>query len=115
MPSRAITALITAVVIAAEIENAVVKAKSMTIDNQDGITDRLVTMQDNFWTDAATGAAAAAQLEERFKVLVGAGDLITFGEEDLKEVKCLGAMSVICDVLDNAADRCYVTVGYEHE
>ncbi len=115
MPSRAITALITAVVIAAERENAVVLAKSMTIDNQEGTSDRLVILQDTFTTDAATGAAAAAQTEERFKATVLAGDIITFGEEDLKGVKCLGAMSVICNVADGALDRCYVTVGYEHE
>ena len=43
------------------------------------------------------------------------GDIITLGEQDLKGVKCLGAMKVICDVVDAALDRCYVTVGYEHE
>jgi len=115
MPSRAITALITAVVIAAERENAVVLAKSMTIDNQEGTSDRLVILQDTFTTDTATGAVAAAQTVERFKATVLAGDIITLGEEDLKGVKCLGAMSVICNVADGGADRCYVTVGYEHE
>ena len=115
MPSRAITLLNTAVTIAAERENAAVLAKSLTIDNQGGTSDRLVIIQDVFWTDAAYGAVAAAQTEERFKALVAAGDMITWGEEDLKEVKCLGAMSVICDVADAALDRCYVTVGYEHQ
>ena len=115
MPSSVITALITAVAIAAERENAVVKAKSMTIDNQGGTTDRIIRIRDVFTTAAATGAVAAAQDEERYLATVIAGDIITLGEEDLKGVKCLGAMNVICDVADAGADRCYVTVGYEHE
>lgn len=115
MPSEVITALIANVLIAAERENAAILAKSMTIDNQGGTSNRIVSIQDVFTTDAATGAAAAAQDISRFQTTVLAGDIITLGEEDLKGVKCLGAMYVLSDVADAVGDRCYVTVGYEHE
>jgi len=116
MPSKVVTALITAVDIAAERENAVVQAKSLTIDNQGGTSDRLVTIQDVFNESAYYGnVTLTARTVERFKAKAPAGDMITWGEEDLKGVKCLGAMKVICDVADGALDRCYVTVGYEHE
>lgn len=115
MPSRVVTATTTAAEIAAERENAVVLAKSMTIDNQDGVTDRFITIQDVFTTDTATGAAAGPQDIERFKAKVIAGDVIALSEEDLKGVKCLGAMKILSDVIDAVGDHCYVTVGYEHE
>ena len=118
MPSEVIIATNAALEVAAERENAVVLAKSLTIDNQGGITDRVITLQDVFDTDTATGAAAAPQDIERFKAKVIAGDVIALSEEDLKGVKCLGAMKVLSDVADEVGgvdDHCYVTVGYEHE
>jgi len=115
MPSEVITALITNVLIAAERENAVVLAKSMTIDNQGGTSNRIVSIQDVFTPDTSVGGTVTPQDIARFQTTVLAGDIITLGEEDLKGVKCLGAMYVLSDVADAAGDRCYVTVGYEHE
>ncbi|MBA7708598.1 hypothetical protein ES703_117500 [subsurface metagenome] len=117
MPSQVVTALITNVLIAAERENAVVLAKSMTIDNQGGTSNRIISIQDVFSPSNYYGAPTPIPAEdiERFKTTVLAGDIITLDEEDLKEVKCLGAMYVLSDVADAALDRCYVTVGYEHE
>ena len=115
MPSRVVTALITNVVIAAERENAIVLAKSMTIDNQGGTSNRIISIQDVFTPSTSYGGTVTPQDIERFKTTVLAGDIITLNEEDLKGVKCLGAMYVLSDVADAGADRCYVTVGYEHE
>jgi len=113
MPSEVVTALMAAQTIAAERENAVVQAKSHTIDNQVGAGDCLITIQDSFIPSAYYGVAApGAELEPRFQVTVQAGDIITWGEEDLKGVKCLGAMLVDSNV-DKPA--CLITVGYEHE
>ncbi|GAH73813.1 unnamed protein product [marine sediment metagenome] len=119
MPSIVVTADDTAAEIAAERENAVVLAKSLTIDNQGGITDRVITLQDVFTPSAYYGVATPGDEDiERFRALVAAGDIITWGEEDLKEVKCLGAMKVLSNVADEVGgvdDHCYVTVGYKHE
>ncbi|GAH31262.1 unnamed protein product [marine sediment metagenome] len=118
MPSEVIIATNAAVEVAAERENAVVLAKSLTIDNQDGITDRVITLQDVFAPSNYYGAPTPipGQDIQRFRALVVAGDIITWGEEDLKGVKCLGAMKVGPTVIDGGVgDRCHVTVGYEHE
>ncbi|MBA7701672.1 hypothetical protein ES703_110416 [subsurface metagenome] len=113
MPSEVVAALMAAQTIAAERENAVVQVKSLTVDNQTGPLDVGIEIQDSFNESAYYGnTALAAQLETRFKALVQAGDIITWGEEDLKGVKCLGAL-----LLDALIDKatCFITVGYEHE
>ncbi|GAH75970.1 unnamed protein product [marine sediment metagenome] len=117
MPSIVVTADDEVVEVAAERENAVVLAKSLTIDNQGGITDRVITLQDVFTPSNYYGApdTIPGQDIQRFRALVIAGDIITWGEEDLKGVKCLGAMKVLSTVADADDDHCYVTVGYEHE
>jgi len=117
MSSIVVIADDTAVEIAAERENAVVQAKSLTIDNQEGTTDRDIQLRDVFTPSNYYGAPSPipGQDIERFRALVAAGDIITWGEEDLKGMKCLGAMKVLSSVADAALDRCYVTVGYEHE
>jgi len=113
MPSLVVTAHTTARTIAAERGNAVVKAKSLTIDNQVGAGDCAITIQDSFTPAPYIGVPApGAELIERFRALVQAGDMITWGEEDLKGVRCLGAMLVDSDVIKAT---CYITVGYEHE
>ncbi len=114
MPSVVIDGvLMAAQTAAAERENAVVQAKSLTIDNQVGPVDCEIALQDSFAESAYYGnETLTARVVERFKATVQAGDIITWGEEDLKGVKCLGAMLVDSDV-DKAT--CLVTVGYEHE
>jgi len=98
--------------IAVERENAVVQAKSLTIDNQRLAGDCEITIQDSFNESAYYGnVALTPRVIERFRAVVLAGDIITWGEEDLKGVKCLGAMLVDSDV-DKAT--CLITVGYEH-
>lgn len=113
MPSEVVTAHTTAQTIAAEREDAVVQVKSLTIDNEVGAGDCEIELQDSFTPSAYVGVAApAAELETRFRVMVVAGDIITWGEEDLKGVKCLGALLVDSDLIKAT---CNITVGYEQE
>ena len=113
MPSRVVTAHSTAQTIAAERENAAVVLKSLTIDNQRGNTDNEIVIQDSFTPSAYYGVPAPGpQIIERFKVQAVMGDVITLNEQDLKGVKCLGAMLVDSDNIDALCD---ITVGYEHE
>jgi len=113
MPSTVVAANTTAQTIAAERENAAVKAKSITIDNLGGGGDRVIQIQDIFTPAVTDGVAGPIETTvSRFKYTALAGDQITLGEDEIKGVKCLGAMKVISDVID--AD-CFITVGYEHE
>ncbi|MBA7469813.1 hypothetical protein ES703_78183 [subsurface metagenome] len=115
MPSQVVAAVLEAdaAVIAAERENAAVLAKSMTIDNKGGGGDRVICIQDVFTPAVTNGVDAPTEQEvDRHKITAIQGDIITLNEQDLKGVKCLGAMRVYSDVADAA---CYITVGYEHE
>ena len=113
MPSTVVAANTTAQTIAAERENAVVKAKSITMDNLLGGGDRVLQIQDIFTPAVTDGVAGPVETTvSRFKYTALAGDQITLGEDELKGVKCLGAMKVISDVVDAS---CSITVGYEHE
>jgi len=113
MPSKVVTANTTAQTIAAERENAAVLAKSITIDNLNGAGDRVITIQDIF-TPAVTDGVAGPVLTTVSRLTYTAlqGDQITLGEDEIKEVKCLGAMAVISDVIDAS---CIISVGYQHE
>lgn len=113
MPSTVVAANTTAQSIAAERENAAVLAKSITIDNKGGGGDRVIQIQDIFTPAVTNGVAAPIETTvSRFKYTALQGDQITLGEQELKGVKCLGAMKVISDVVDAS---CFITVGYEHE
>lgn len=113
MPSKVITAHTTAQTIAAERENAVVLPKSLTIDNQRGTHDCEITIQDSFTPSAYYGEASPdPEVIDRFKVQAVMGDMITLNEQDLKGVKCLGAMLIDSDNTDGLCD---ISIGYEHE
>lgn len=115
MPSTVVAAVLEAdaAVIAAERENAAVQAKSITIDNLNGAGDRVIQIQDVFTPSVTNGVSGPTEKEvDRFKYTALAGDQITLGEDELKGVKCLGAMKVYSDVADAS---CFITVGYEHE
>ncbi len=113
MPSTVVEANTTAQSIAAERENAAVLAKSITIDNKGGGGDRVIQIQDIFTPAVTNGEASPTeQTVGRFKYTATQGDQITLGEDEIKGVKCLGAMKVISDVVDAS---CFITVGYEHE
>lgn len=113
MSSTVVAANTTAQSIAAQRENAAVLAKSMTIDNKGGSGDRVIQIQDIFTPAVTNGVSSPSETTvSRFKFTAIQGDQITFGEADLKGVRCLGAMKVISDVTDAS---CFITVGYEHE
>lgn len=95
-----------------ERRNAKVRPTSLTVDNQGGAQDVTISIRDDFTTSKSNGAAAAAKTITRWKSEVAQGDLITWNEEDLKGVKCLGALKVISDVDETG---CFVSLGYEHE
>ena len=109
MPSLIVTASTTAQQIAAERENAAHYPKSMTIDNDGGSADRVIRIQDVFTTSLTNGAAAASKEIDRLRVDVLQGDMVTLSEQDLKGIKCLGALKIIADAVDAG---CYITWGY---
>lgn len=109
MPSLIVTASTTAQQIAAERENAAHYPKSMTVDNDGGSADRVIRIQDVFTTSLTDGAAAASKEIDRFRATVPVGFVETFSEQDLKGIKCLGALKIIADAVDAG---CYITVGY---
>ena len=116
MPSRQDTAKITPVALTglsiAERKNAVVRPTSLLVDNQGGTQDVSLIIRDDFTSDVATGQTAETKTITRWKSKIAQGDLITWHEDDLKGVKCLGALKVISDVDETG---CEITVGYEHE
>ncbi|MBA7601836.1 hypothetical protein ES703_08920 [subsurface metagenome] len=116
MPSRQDTAKETPVALTglsiAERKNAVVRPTSLLVDNQAGGQDVILTIRDDFESDVAIGQVAETKTITRWKSKITQGDLITWNEEDLKGVKCLGALKVISDVDETG---CEITLGYQHE
>jgi len=113
MPSLVVTAHTTAVSVAADRADAVAIPTSMTIDNEGGAADRVIRIQDIFTPSVTNGVAGPVETTvDRFRITAIVGDIITLSEEDLKGVKCLGALVVIGDAID--AD-CHISVGYKHE
>ncbi len=113
MPSLVVSAHTTAVSVAADRVDAVVIPTSMLIDNDGGGADRVIRIQDVFTPSVSENVSAPTEKEiDRFRITVVQGDIISLSEEDLKGVKCLGALKVIGDAIDAA---CYITVGYKHE
>lgn len=113
MPSLVVTSDTTAVSVAADRSDAVVIPTSMVIDNLGGGADRTIRIQDVFTpSDTAGETGASEETVDRFRIAVIMGDIISLSEEDLKGVKCLGALVVIGDAIDGG---CYITVGYKHE
>ncbi len=112
MPSLIVTAHTTAVEVAAERLDAVHRPTSLTINN--GIVaDRIIRIQDVFTPAVTNGVASPSeQTVERLRVTVLNGDVLTLSEQDLKGIKCLGALKVIGDAIDAT---CFITTGYETE
>ena len=113
MPSVAVTMDAVSKTAVSERKNAVVIPTSMTIDNDGGAQDHAIEINDQFTPSAYYGVASPSQeTKERYKTTVLQGDVVTLNEEDLKGVKCLGAVLLIIDVLDA---NCHITLGYKHE
>lgn len=112
MPSLVVTAHTTAVEVAAERLDAVHRPTSLTINNG-VVADRTIRIQDIFTAAVSNGVAVpGAQAIERLRVTVLNGDVLTLSEQDLKGIKCLGALRIIADAIDGT---CYITTGYETE
>lgn len=113
MPSLVVTANTTAQSVAAERRNAVVKPTSLVVDNDQGAADRIIRIQDVFTPSVSNGVSSPVETTvDRFRATCPQGFVTTFNEEDLKDVKCLGALKVIANAIDAS---CYATVGYKQE
>lgn len=100
-------------IVAAERENAVHYPKSVTVDNSHaGSVDQAIIIRDDFSTDQSSELAADPKEIPRWRATILAGDVVTFNEQDLKGVKCLGALKVMAGAVD---ESCHITVGYETE
>ena len=113
MPSEVVQAHTTAVEVAADRADAVVIPTSMVIDNDGGSADRTIRIQDVLTPSAYYGTESPSETTvDRRRQTVVQGDIVSLNEEDLKGVKCLGALKIIADAIDTG---CYITVGYKHE
>lgn len=113
MPSKIVTAHTTAVEVAAERKNAVTIPTSMTIDNDAGVVDHMIRIQDIFTPAETDGTGAPVETTvDRYRIDLLAGEVMVLPEQDLKGVKCLGSLNIIADAVDT---DCHVTVGYKHE
>lgn len=114
MPSEVVAALITAQEVVAERADAVVIPTSMLIDNKGGSADRTIWIQDILTPAAYYGEEDPDEADpiNRYRITVIQGDIVSLSEEDLKGVKCLGALYIDADADD---DDCHITVGYKHE
>ena len=113
MPSKVVTSSTTAQTAAAAVRTGVHVPTSMTINNDAGAADRTIRLQDVFTPDVSNGTASPTEQtvdRGRWDVLMGA--MLVLGEEDLKGIKCLGALKVIGDAVDTG---CHITVGYKTE
>ena len=113
MPSQVVEALEEAQEVVAEREDAVVIPTSMVIDNKDGSADRTIWIQDVLTPSAYYGEESPSETTvDRYRITVIQGDIVSLSEEDLKGVKCLGALYIDADADDS---DCHITVGYKHE
>jgi len=114
MPSQVVTAHTTAQEVVAERADAVVIPTSMLIDNKDGAGDRTIWIQDVLTPSAYYGEEDPDEADpiNRYRITVIQGDIVSLNEEDLKGVKCLGALYIDASAIDT---DCHVTVGYKLE
>jgi len=112
MPSKIVTSHTTAVSVAAARKNAVVVPTSMTIDNDAGIVDHMIRIQDIFTTSKTNGQVATLTTVDRLRLDIVAGDVQVWHKDDLEGIKCLGALKIIGDAIDT---DCHISVGYKHE
>lgn len=113
MPSLIVTASTTAQEVAADVRNGVHVPTSVAIDNDGGSAARTIRVQDVFTPDVTNGTASPVETTvDRGRWDVPQGDSLVLSEQDLKGIKCLGALKVIGDAVDTG---CYISVGYKTE
>lgn len=111
MPSLVVAANTTAQQVAAERYDSRFDVESMTIDNDGGAADQEIQVVDSFTPAATNGdSSPSAQTITRWRTTVPAGFTETYNKDDLKGVRCLGALTILGDSIDA---NCHITVGYE--
>lgn len=113
MPSKVVTAHTTAVSVATERKDRAYRVKTLVTDNSGGGAARTIRIQDIFTPAATNGVDTPTETTvDRWRGATILAGVDSYGEEDLKGVKVLGALKVIADAIDAG---CYITVGYETE
>ena len=106
MPSLAQTMAVTPRVFAAQKQNAKIIPTQIIVDNEAGLAQRVITIQDVFTTNAsvvaATGLAVAGALQtvNRLIITVDNGGWATLAAEALEKLDILGQLQAIIDVAD---------------
>lgn len=120
MSTKRVTATVTAAALASETPNAVIKPTGLKVDNESA-QDVTVKLEDSFSTVACKTTAGADHAAEtltttsrigRFQTTVKAGQSVSLGEEDLKDVKFIGDMYHVEDVTDT---DCVIVVQFHTE
>ena len=123
MPSIVVDMTAAAMTLVTEKRNAKVKPSLIMVDNVDALADSQLVFRDTFNTNAsivaATGAAVAAvvgQTVDRLRVNVSIDACVSM-QDELKDVKFLGAASVLRSVagVPTLDAGCHVTLGYDLE
>lgn len=111
MPSLIVQANDTAQQVAAERKNACHHLESLTLDGDLASGDRVIKVQDVFTPSVTAGVSSPSETTvDRWRATIPQGFIETYGERDLKGIKCLGALKIISSVTDASL---YVTCGYE--
>lgn len=111
MASKQVAAHTTAQSVAAERKNCRWKPTSVSIDADGASQDTTIKIVDAFTPSTTNGdSSPSAQTVTRWQTTVLQGDCVSFNEEDLKGVVCLGALTILGSAIDAS---CLISVGYE--
>jgi hypothetical protein len=87
---------------------------SITIDNTNGSGAHQFVLYDSFTPDMSNSLPTPQFTSvPRFTMDISAGDVETWDEDDLKGVKCIGAMSLFGTDANEPDTGCIITVAYE--
>lgn len=120
MSTKRVTATTVAAALASETPNAVIKPTGLKVDNKSA-QDVTVKLEDSFSTVACKTTAGADHAAEtltttsrigKLPVTVKAGQSISLGEDDLKDIKFIGDMYHVEDVIES---DCVIVVQFHTE
>lgn len=98
-------------VVATEKPNGKKKVTALTIDNT-GIAARIVGIQDRFTPSPSNlTPGPVVQFPARFLVTIGAGNVWTFDEKELRNIEILGQLELII----NIASATIASIAWENE
>lgn len=110
MSTKRVTATTIAAVLASETPNSVIKLTGLKVDNPSA-QDVMVKLEDSFPTVACKTTAGATHAAEdltgasrigRLQVTVKGGQAISLGEEDLRDIKFIGDLYHLEDVIESS-------------